>query len=135
VRPEHEAEELIKGMGRIATVVVHKDGSVIAVTTVSILSPTIKTRPQTSRSGIIRKVGTEQRLPSIPALAGYRGVAWVIHRSTDGDAYLIFSYDAAKSASGIGIVMVSLARFWNETFSCLPDLMAASMSGATGMLA
>jgi hypothetical protein len=62
-----------------------------------------------------------------------RLLAWVIHRRRR--AYLIFSYAAAKSASGIGIVMVSLARFWNETFSCLPDLMAASMSGATGMLA
>ena len=46
--------------------------------------------------------------------------------------YLILSYAAAKSASGIGMVMVSLARFWNDTFNCLPDFIAASMSGAIG---
>ena len=43
--------------------------------------------------------------------------------------YLIFSYAAPKSASGIGIVMVSFAIFWNEIFNCLPDFNAASTSG------
>jgi hypothetical protein len=49
--------------------------------------------------------------------------------------YLIFSYAAPKSASGIGIVIVSLAIFWNETFNCLPDFNVASTSGEICRLA
>jgi len=49
--------------------------------------------------------------------------------------YLIFSYAAAKSASGIGIEMVSLAIFWNDTFNCLPDFNAVSTSGEICRLA
>jgi hypothetical protein len=33
------------------------------------------------------------------------------------------------------MVMLSLAMFWNETFSCLPDFIAASMSAGIGLLA
>lgn len=44
--------------------------------------------------------------------------------------YFIFSYAAAKSASGSGTVSVSLLKFWNEIFSCLPVFIAASRSGA-----
>lgn len=33
---------------------------------------------------------------------------------------------------GIGIVIVSLAMFWKETFNCLPDFRVASRSGAIG---
>jgi hypothetical protein len=36
---------------------------------------------------------------------------------------------SAKSVSGIGIAITSLARFWNETFSCLPVFIAASIFG------
>ena len=43
--------------------------------------------------------------------------------------YFILSYAAAKSASGNGTVNVSLFRFWNDTFNCLPDFIAASRSG------
>src|SRR4051794_26016062 len=49
--------------------------------------------------------------------------------------YLIFSYAAPKSASGIGMEMVSFAIFWNDTFNCLPDFNAASTSGEIGRLA
>src|ERR1700743_3237911 len=51
------------------------------------------------------------------------------------ERHLIFSYAAAKSASGIGIEMTSLFRFWKATLSCLPDFIAASSSGETGVLA
>src|SRR3954453_11189791 len=44
--------------------------------------------------------------------------------------YFIFSYAAAKSASGSGTVSVSLLRFWNDTFNCLPAFIAASRSAA-----
>ena len=49
--------------------------------------------------------------------------------------YLILSYAAAKSPSGIGIAIVSFDMVWNDIFSCLPDFRAASMSAATGVLA
>jgi hypothetical protein len=49
--------------------------------------------------------------------------------------YLIFSYAAGKSASGIGMVMISLFRFWNATLSYLPDFSAVNSSGETGVLA
>ena len=41
-------------------------------------------------------------------------------------SYLILSYAAAKSASGIGTAIVSLFMLWNDSFICLPDFSAAS---------
>ena len=63
------------------------------------------------------------------------GLRQAAHPGMTVEVYLIFSYAAAKSASGIGMEMTSLARFWNETLSCLPDFIAASMSAGIGVLA
>ena len=65
----------------------------------------------------------------------FAALAMTVGRRNGEINYLILSYAAAKSVSGIGIVIVSLPRFWNDTFSCLPDFIAASMSDAIGLLA
>jgi hypothetical protein len=56
---EHEAEELIKGMGRIATVVVHNDGLVRAI---AIHSNPSDARIQNEVDGLLLKVQEKYRI-------------------------------------------------------------------------
>ncbi len=56
---EHEAEELIKGMGRIASVVVHKNGLVRAT---AIHSNPCDTKIQNEVDELLRKVQEKYRI-------------------------------------------------------------------------
>lgn len=56
---EHEAEELIKGMGRVATVVVHDNG---LVTAIAISTNPSDTRIQTEVDGLLYEIQRKYRI-------------------------------------------------------------------------
>jgi hypothetical protein len=64
------------------------------------------------------------------AICGVTAVPHIATLMAGYACYFILSYAAAKSASGSGTVSVSLFKFWNEIFNCLPDFIAANSSGA-----